>query len=187
MKKNKGITLIALVITIILLLILTGVILNLALGNEGLLQLAKNAKNEYQNAEKNELKDLDKLYSSILIADNSQVTLSMQQLDAYIESKVEEKVKAKMEPTLNLTGEAKALNTTYVAETNGLAWLRSSNYPTFACIYVYDSGGSVIYTDYLSGVGHTFDSGRVVFVPKGCSWQAKTDGKSSSVVWFSFE
>ena len=48
MKKQKGITLIALVITIILMLILAGVVLNLTIGNDGLMETAKEAKEETQ-------------------------------------------------------------------------------------------------------------------------------------------
>lgn len=44
MKKNKGITLIALVITIIILIILAGVVINLTLGESGILNRAKNAQ-----------------------------------------------------------------------------------------------------------------------------------------------
>ena len=40
MKKQKGITLIALVITIIILLILAGVVINLTLGENGIIRLA---------------------------------------------------------------------------------------------------------------------------------------------------
>ena len=44
MKNKKGITLIALIITIIILLILAGISLSLVLGNNGLLSRAKNSK-----------------------------------------------------------------------------------------------------------------------------------------------
>ena len=53
-ERESGITLIALVITIIILLILAGIGINFALGEHGILNLAKNAKNEYENAEKRE-------------------------------------------------------------------------------------------------------------------------------------
>lgn len=42
-KQEKGITLIALVITIVILLILAGVSLNLVVGNEGILTRGKEA------------------------------------------------------------------------------------------------------------------------------------------------
>ncbi len=48
--KNKGITLIALVITIIVLLILAGITINLTIGERGILTMAKEAGKNYQNA-----------------------------------------------------------------------------------------------------------------------------------------
>lgn len=51
MKKNKGITLIALVITIIILLILSGVAISMSLGNNGLFSKTKQAKEEYIKAQ----------------------------------------------------------------------------------------------------------------------------------------
>ena len=50
-KNNRGITLIALVITIIVLLILAGVSINVIFGNEGLLERAKQAKKVQEKAE----------------------------------------------------------------------------------------------------------------------------------------
>lgn len=49
-KSNKGITLIALIITIILMLILAGVVINLTLGENGLLTVANKGKKEYEEA-----------------------------------------------------------------------------------------------------------------------------------------
>ena len=48
--KNRGITLIALIVTIILLLILSGVVINLALGEHGIIGMAKQAGEEYKIA-----------------------------------------------------------------------------------------------------------------------------------------
>ena len=53
-KQEKGITLIALVITIVILLILAGLTINLALGNGGLAQKAKEAAENYQLAQEAE-------------------------------------------------------------------------------------------------------------------------------------
>lgn len=44
LEKSKGITLVALVITIIILLILSGVVLSLIIGENGLVQKAKQSK-----------------------------------------------------------------------------------------------------------------------------------------------
>ena len=58
-KKEKGITLIALVVTIIILLILAGVTLSLALNNEGLFNRARNAGERYEDAQENETGIMD--------------------------------------------------------------------------------------------------------------------------------
>ena len=50
MKKNKGITLVALVVTIVVLLILAGVSINLVLGNNGIIAKAKDAQRESAEA-----------------------------------------------------------------------------------------------------------------------------------------
>ena len=52
--KEKGITLIALVVTIIILLILAGVTLNMALSGDGLFSKARNAADKYKKAQKDE-------------------------------------------------------------------------------------------------------------------------------------
>ena len=58
-KKEKVITLIALVVTIVVLLILAGVSLSLVIGNDGIMKRAKVAKERFGQASKNEQKDLD--------------------------------------------------------------------------------------------------------------------------------
>lgn len=54
LKANKGITLVALIITIIVLLILAGVSISMVLGNNGLLNNSKNAVTKYNAAKQNE-------------------------------------------------------------------------------------------------------------------------------------
>ena len=58
-KTEKGITLVALVVTIIILLILAGVTLNLVLSNNGLITKSKQGVAKYQEASQNEQVDLD--------------------------------------------------------------------------------------------------------------------------------
>ena len=53
-KKQSGITLIALVVTIVVLLILAGVSINLVLGENGLITQAKEAREQTKSAEVNE-------------------------------------------------------------------------------------------------------------------------------------
>ena len=64
-KNSRGITLIALVITIIILLILAGVSIAMLTGNNGILAQAKNAKENTEVAKEQEEKDLDKINSYI--------------------------------------------------------------------------------------------------------------------------
>ena len=58
-KSKSGITLVALVVTIVVLLLLAGVSLSLVIGNDGIMKRAKEAKEKYGQASKNEQKDLD--------------------------------------------------------------------------------------------------------------------------------
>ena len=51
LKSKRGITLIALVITIVVLIILAAVIINLSLGNNGIFNRAKRAAQEYSNTQ----------------------------------------------------------------------------------------------------------------------------------------
>ncbi len=53
-KDVQGITLIALVVTIIVLLILAGIALNLTIGQNGIFSRAQTAANTWRNAETNE-------------------------------------------------------------------------------------------------------------------------------------
>ena len=59
MKKERGITLVALVVTIVVLLILAGISLNLAIGNEGILTRSKEATNKYEKQAENEQQGLN--------------------------------------------------------------------------------------------------------------------------------
>ena len=61
MKKNKGITLVALVGTIVVLLILAGVSINLVLGNNGIIAKAQEAKTKQAEASQNDLKGMNSL------------------------------------------------------------------------------------------------------------------------------
>lgn len=49
-KKENGITLVALVVTIVVLLILAGVSISLVLDQNGIINKAKGARTEYKNA-----------------------------------------------------------------------------------------------------------------------------------------
>lgn len=65
MERNKGITLIALVVTIIILLILAGISINLILGDNGIIGKAIEARDKYAKSEEEEEEALNEL-SNIL-------------------------------------------------------------------------------------------------------------------------
>ena len=68
MKRERGITLIALVVTIVVLLILAGVSINAVFGQDGIIQKAKDAQNKMDQATQSDLdglNDLDKIISSL--------------------------------------------------------------------------------------------------------------------------
>ena len=60
-SKRTGITLIALVITIVVLLILAGVSINALFSDNGIIERAKNAQNKVDEAEKKDLEEINKL------------------------------------------------------------------------------------------------------------------------------
>ncbi len=65
MKNNKGITLVALVVTIVVLLILAGVSINLVLGDNGIVKKAKDAETKSAEASQNDLKGMNGLVSEM--------------------------------------------------------------------------------------------------------------------------
>ena len=78
MKNNKGITLIALVITIIVLLILAGISIAMLTGDNGLLTKANDAKSETSKAEVIERinMELNAAYADVLSGDISSFSSS---------------------------------------------------------------------------------------------------------------
>ena len=65
MKNNKGITLVALVVTIVVLLILATVSINLVLGDNGIVKKAQDAKTKSAEASENDLKGMNGLVSEM--------------------------------------------------------------------------------------------------------------------------
>ena len=65
LNNKKGITLIALVVTIVVLLILAGVSINLVLGNNGIIAKAKDAETKSAEASQNDLKGMNGLVSEM--------------------------------------------------------------------------------------------------------------------------
>ena len=65
LKNRKGITLIALVVTIVILLILAGVSISLILDNNGIIQKSKVARTQYKEASENEEIALNTVYDDM--------------------------------------------------------------------------------------------------------------------------
>ena len=66
LNSQRAITLIALIVTIVILLILAGVSLNLVIGNNGIISKSKEAVNEYEKSVIKEKEDMDKLYNMLI-------------------------------------------------------------------------------------------------------------------------
>ena len=64
-KNQKGITLVALVVTIIVLILLAGISINLILGNNGIITIAKKAKENIELARVEEETQLNELYTQL--------------------------------------------------------------------------------------------------------------------------
>lgn len=103
--KSKGITLVALIVTIIILLILAGITLGYIFGKNGILQYLGRAVDNTIEAQEQEDKALNKLYSQIFIATNgnSQITINIEDLNKIIDEKVELKI-TQIEKQKNPTG-----------------------------------------------------------------------------------
>ena len=123
-RTQKGITLIALVVTIVVLLILAGVSLNAIFSENGLINRAKDAQNKMDQATQNDLAQLD-------------------ELDSWLENQVNgvEKGAKIISFTIN--------STTYQAE-EGMTWRQwiESKYNTIGTITIGESrisnGGDIL-------------------------------------------
>ena len=70
LKEQKGITLVALVITIIVLIILATISITMVLGNDGLIAKSKQGANDYKDAaaaEQTELQKVNNVIDNILL------------------------------------------------------------------------------------------------------------------------
>lgn len=63
LKKSKGITIVSLVVTIIVLVILAGVSITALIGENGIITLAKKAKENTTLAQETEMRELNELYA----------------------------------------------------------------------------------------------------------------------------
>ena len=75
MKKENGVTLVALVVTIIVLIILAGISINLVLGENGIITIAKKAKENTELARIEEETGLNELYDQLISEGSSSENL----------------------------------------------------------------------------------------------------------------
>lgn len=92
-KNNKGITLVTLVITVIIMLILAGVTLNMVMGDNGIIEKAKIAKQKIYEAQEEENIKLANLENRIT---NRDLAIDEEKLNKLIEDKINEKTSAKI-------------------------------------------------------------------------------------------
>lgn len=78
-RYNSGITMLALIITVIVLIILAGISINLILGDNGILKWAKYSVNEYQEAAREEQNELSQFDSMIDGSGNNASSGNVQQ------------------------------------------------------------------------------------------------------------
>ena len=85
-KTEKGITLVALVVTIVVLLILAGVSINLVLGNNGIIAKAKDAETKSAEASQNDLKGMNALTEEMnnALGEKTKVDLSKYKIGDYV-------------------------------------------------------------------------------------------------------
>ena len=85
-KTEKGITLVALVVTIVVLLILAGVSINLVLGNNGIIAKAKDAETKSAEARENDLKGINALTEEMnnALGEKPKVDLSKYKIGDYV-------------------------------------------------------------------------------------------------------
>ena len=85
-KEMKGITLVALVVTIVVLLILAGVSINLVLGDNGIITKAKEAQTKSAEASENDLKGMNALTEEMnnALGEKPKVDLSKYKIGDYV-------------------------------------------------------------------------------------------------------
>ena len=86
MKNIKGITLIALVITIVILIILAGVAISLTIGENGIFNKAKYAKEEYKLAQAREELELEIIDVQTIIMEEQQRNATLEDLQNLIDT-----------------------------------------------------------------------------------------------------
>ena len=119
-KTEKGITLVALVVTIVVLLILAGVSINLVLGNNGIIAKAKEAETKSAEASQNDLKGMNALAEEMnnALGEKPKVNLSKYKIGDSVNYTCDP---ASSSYTLESKYSGYSSNQT-IAQTTGLTW-----------------------------------------------------------------
>lgn len=106
--ESKGITLIALIITIIVLLILAGITISLTVGQNGIMNMAEQAGKNYIDAEQKEkeiLASYDNEIDEVLIGNREQIMVDKEEYEQLVNEVRDLKVQNTMSETEHFTGE----------------------------------------------------------------------------------
>ena len=118
-QNNKGITMVSLVVTIIVLIILAGVSINLTLGNDGIITKAKQAKENMEFAQVEEATRLNELYSEINSqgsgSSNYDAIIKLEEFKSAIATAI---TNQGVETSSNATAETMAANIGKIAQSN---------------------------------------------------------------------
>ncbi len=114
-QEPAAITLVALVITVIILIILAGVSLNLALGENGIFTKSKQAVDKYKDSAQKEQNEMDNLYNTL-------VGLTDEGADTVAENKPNAPVIPKDLPENTTMQLVKYENGAWVSDTEGTSW-----------------------------------------------------------------
>ena len=173
--KNTGITLIALIITIIILLILAGVTINFTLGENGILKRAKQAGEGYKNAYTNEMDTLANANNYI----NNQNKSEDEDMNARLESDIGVKHVTNDEwiadiPTDNWFANEKYYRTKWKGEgTKESPYLISSEEQLAGLSYKVANGEQ--YEDVYFKLENNLSMGKHIWVPIGGRQYSDTD------------
>ena len=94
-KKIEGVTMVALVVSIIILLILSGVVITVAVGDNGIITRAKKATELYKQVEKNECVQLNNLYTQLASLGDGSGSVNVEQLNEIINEAIDNKFLSK--------------------------------------------------------------------------------------------
>lgn len=85
-KKEEGITQVALIVTIIILLILAGIVVTLAIGDNGIITKTIKTVEVYKEAEEKEGKELNNLYKQLTSINNESLDTNTEDINKIVET-----------------------------------------------------------------------------------------------------